>query len=683
VFLTTIPLHPSDRPRLIPASEFSLPHSHHLSGTDHSSIQRYPLALDRDQGAGGHPEPHSTIRSAVQLDIEGSSPSQLIRLVNMSVPGLAPLERPHSDGPRVRSKRPAPPRALDALLSPDDSDLEDSFFVPTYLNKSVYMQRLESDHISKVRAQNAARLAKGNGQSAAGALSEAPSLPSGSHRGLSHQLVERHSNHAPDEGAGTLTPLPTRWNKEDLWGGIEIEPHNVVRHRPHQGYHERERDHEASAVRANHYVPRQCGIYYYEVVILDARRDDATIAIGFCTKTATLSRPIGWEPESYAYHGDDGRAFSAQNVGRMYSNPYNKGDVIGAGINFKTNTVFFTRNGKHLGDAFYDVCQGKMFPAISLKKPTEKVKANFGQEPFVFDIVQMMMDERLKIECEIAATDTSKLEPEMSESDLIQTLVLQFLQHDGYVDTAKAFAEEVNQGKQAMRQSLDPALEDMTAHDNEDAGNRQRIRKAILDGDIATAIKATHDAYPKVLKTNKLVHFKLRCRYFIELVRKTDELRQAIESQTKRNGVSADSNSQGMEIDQNGNAGGGSSSAEVLALETEMLEYGQTLQADYSDSTVASGSSGVLDELFSLMAYQHPLQEPQLQHLLDQDGRVVVAEELNVAILSSLGKSQRAALEKIYGQTAVLLDELRKEGGEGAFISVDDYVDEIPANGAI
>ena len=43
----------------------------------------------------------------------------------------------------------------------------------------------------------------------------------------------------------------------------------------------------------------------------------ATIAIGFCTKTATLSRPIGWEPESYAYHGDDGRAFSAQNVGRM------------------------------------------------------------------------------------------------------------------------------------------------------------------------------------------------------------------------------------------------------------------------------------------------------------------------------------------------------------------------------
>lgn len=74
----------------------------------------------------------------------------------------------------------------------------------------------------------------------------------------------------------------------------------------------------------------------------------------------------------------------------MYSNPYNKGDTIGAGINFKTNTVFFTLNGKHQGDAFYDVARGKLFPAVSLKRPGEKIKANFGQDPFVFDIVEMM-----------------------------------------------------------------------------------------------------------------------------------------------------------------------------------------------------------------------------------------------------------------------------------------------------
>jgi hypothetical protein len=75
------------------------------------------------------------------------------------------------------------------------------------------------------------------------------------------------------------------------------------------------------------------------------------VAIGFSTRTATLSRPIGWEPESYAYHGDDGLAFSGHNLGKPYSRKYNKGDVVGAGINFKTNTVFFTLNGNYLGKA--------------------------------------------------------------------------------------------------------------------------------------------------------------------------------------------------------------------------------------------------------------------------------------------------------------------------------------------
>lgn len=68
-------------------------------------------------------------------------------------------------------------------------------------------------------------------------------------------------------------------------------------------------------------------------------------------------------------------------------------------------------------------------------------------------------------------------------------------------------------------------------------------------------------------------------------------------------------------------------------LDEEMLEYGQSLQADFGDNTLATGSSGVLSELWSLMAYEDPLNEPHLEHLLNNDGRVVVAEELNVAIL--------------------------------------------------
>lgn len=76
-------------------------------------------------------------------------------------------------------------------------------------------------------------------------------------------------------------------------------------------------------------------------------------------------------------------------------------------MNFRDNTAFFTKNGVKIGmktptligsfntdfglaDAFRDVARGKMFPTISLKKPGECVRANFGQAPFVYNIDDMM-----------------------------------------------------------------------------------------------------------------------------------------------------------------------------------------------------------------------------------------------------------------------------------------------------
>ena len=75
----------------------------------------------------------------------------------------------------------------------------------------------------------------------------------------------------------------------------------------------------------------------------------ATISIGFSTKIAGLSRPVGWEPESWGYHGDDGRCFTGQNIGRHFGPSYNANDVVGCGVNFKENHAFFTKNGVKIG----------------------------------------------------------------------------------------------------------------------------------------------------------------------------------------------------------------------------------------------------------------------------------------------------------------------------------------------
>jgi hypothetical protein len=75
----------------------------------------------------------------------------------------------------------------------------------------------------------------------------------------------------------------------------------------------------------------------------------SSIGIGFSSKNVPLSRLPGWEPESWAYHGDDGHSFCCNSSGKHYGPPFNAGDIIGCGINFRSNSAFFTKNGDHLG----------------------------------------------------------------------------------------------------------------------------------------------------------------------------------------------------------------------------------------------------------------------------------------------------------------------------------------------
>lgn len=88
-------------------------------------------------------------------------------------------------------------------------------------------------------------------------------------------------------------------------------------------------------------------------------------------------------------------------------------------------------------------------------------------------------EEREKIQREIETTDTSNLVPGMNETELAQALVLQFLQHDGYVETARAFAEEIQAQKQALNLDPDVTIAGINIKDDEDANNRQRKRSSL------------------------------------------------------------------------------------------------------------------------------------------------------------------------------------------------------------
>lgn len=132
-----------------------------------------------------------------------------------------------------------------------------------------------------------------------------------------------------------------------------------------------------------------------------------------------------------------------------------------------------------------------------------------------------------------------------------------------------------------------------------------------------------------------------------------------------------------MEVDEGGEWGGDPMEddnhppPEVGQLLQEALEYGQELRAEFADSTGADPEmSRQLDEIFALIAYENPLRQEGVKHLLDRSGRVAVAEELNSAILrestftpiSADGANRQASIP---GKTIPLRsrDNVRTNGG--------------------
>ncbi|KFX86107.1 hypothetical protein V490_09222 [Pseudogymnoascus sp. VKM F-3557] len=460
-------------------------------------------------------------------------------------------------------------------------------------------------------------------------------------------------------------------------------------------------------------MPMQSGIYYFEVKIVSRKMEDSSIAIGFSTKDVPLSRPPGWEPNSWAYHGDDGHSYCCQSSGKSYGPTFTTDDVIGCGVNFHTGSAFFTKNGKHLGTAFREMfreVRGKLFPSVGMMKPGEHVWVNFGQSPFVFDIDSMILKEKQAIEEQVAATSTANLAPPLDETSLIQSLVLQYLSHDGYVETAKAFSDEVRSEKQALNIGNKEEVKGFEFHDDGDASQRQEIRNAVLEGDVDTALHLTESHYPKVFQDNEEIYFRLQCRKFIEMIHRGAEIRSKSSNNTTTGGGARsnghhdydaydDMVNQHMELDhphdhhqqnhnhqQNGNfdkmdtdggSGGATSNGAVHddydRLLEETINFGKAISAEFAHDQRKS-TQRTLQDAFALLAYEDPLHAPDVAHHLSVGKRVALAEDLNAAILVSQGKNPSTALERLIKQTVVMAEDLAENGGPGSFVNVYDYM---------
>ena len=286
-------------------------------------------------------------------------------------------------------------------------------------------------------------------------------------------------------------------------------------------------------------------------------------------------------------------------------------------------------------------------------------------------------------------TADSTKKPSLNDGEkrvVINKLVLSYLEHHGYARTMRTFQKQLGgtsaDGDRDIKMADGPSKD--VDGDHSDMERRIKTVNSVISGDIDTVISAARTYYPAVLEAEEgLMLFKLQCRKFVELILEAAELKKRMRnrsvSRTRRedDGVMVmegiDEDGTGMDVDEddaplsppvrsvNGfssvvsipgpsrrrtshspaDAGGGGfggtadgTAARYEAALNQAISYGQTLSKTYKDDGRREVKE-IFKRTFAIVAWEDPMTAGGLaSEVVGQEARVVLANELNTAILS-------------------------------------------------
>ncbi|KDQ63690.1 hypothetical protein JAAARDRAFT_119046 [Jaapia argillacea MUCL 33604] len=129
-------------------------------------------------------------------------------------------------------------------------------------------------------------------------------------------------------------------------------------------------------------LPKLNEVYYWEVKMFDLPQD-TNVAIGLATKPYPSFRLPGSSRYSVAYHSNGDKSHNYPFTASSFGPGYKEGDVLGVGYRPRTGTVFFTRNGRKMEDAFVGMTRWNLFPTVGADGACT-LHINLGQAGFVF-----------------------------------------------------------------------------------------------------------------------------------------------------------------------------------------------------------------------------------------------------------------------------------------------------------
>ena len=240
-------------------------------------------------------------------------------------------------------------------------------------------------------------------------------------------------------------------------------------------------------VQASTEIDMDADAFYYELTVLeDCSRGAAAaaaagtdVSIGFAPRhySGSSCAPLTCA-NSFAWRSSDGQLFEqwdeGETVGRMeggaaagglrdFGPAWAEGDVVGAGVNLVSSTVFFTRNGDIVGstplelgrksrvfllldppgtnpDSTRRANRVDLHATVAMHARGGRVKLNFGsseEPPFRFDLESYMAGQRKVADAQNSSASSAA--PVAVPEAAVHRLVQEYLLQRGYVETFNAF----------------------------------------------------------------------------------------------------------------------------------------------------------------------------------------------------------------------------------------------------